>query len=65
MPFNPSSTDMARAAKAMAQAAADACEYIGPSNAASADRLWQAISGMTVRELAVLHHFITVPKREG
>lgn len=64
MAFNPSSADMARAAKAMAQAAADACEYIGPSTL-SADNLWKAVSGMTVRELAVLHHFITVPKREG
>jgi hypothetical protein len=63
MDFNPSTADMARAAAAMGQAATDATEWCAqPGNARN---IKDAIFGLTVFELAVLHHFITVPKRRA
>lgn len=62
MPYNPTATDMATAAEKMARAIADTCRYLD----AEADlKLWTAVSKLDVRTLAALHHFITVPQREG
>lgn len=64
--YNPTAADMARAARLMAQGTAEACDVLKEfGQHDSANKIWQAVSGMTVRELAILHHFITVPNREG
>ena len=66
MEYNPTPADMADAARRFDDATAKTSAWLEEQGlGASAKRVRAAIFGLSVRELAALHHFITIPAREG